>query len=969
MDYDTHILNGVKTAFINEDYDSISEYKPKLIYNNNSGHKVLNSIKDKLHQCDEFYISVAFITMGGLTPLLQDFKELEKANIKGKILTTDYLNFSEPKALKKLNSFSNVEIKLYSQKKHGFHTKGYIFKDKNIYYSIIGSSNLTLNALTVNKEWNVIFTSLDNGEILNDIQSEFDNLWEESDNLNEVISDYETKYNETKKFKPQRENLNNTPRILAPNSMQKDFLKNLRELYKKGENKALLISATGTGKTYASAFAVKDFNPKKFLFIVHREQIAKQALKAYQKVFKNMDKKFGLLTGNKKDKNADYLFSTIQTLSKEEVYTNFNKDEFDYIIVDEVHKAGTSSYIKVLNYFQPKFYLGMSASPERTDEFNIYELFDYNVALNIRLQNALEQDLICPFHYFGIKDIEIDGQSSEDDLTDFNYLISSQRVNYLLEKSEYYNYSGDRVKALVFCSRKKEAKELSEEFNKRGHPSIALTGEDSQTRREDAIYRLTDDNAENKLEYIFTVDIFNEGVDIPEINQVLLVRPTQSSIIFIQQLGRGLRKYENKEYVVVLDFIGNYKNNFMIPIALSGDKTYDKDIIREYLMEGNRIIPGSSSISFDEVSKKRIYDSIDNASFSRISLFKEKYQNLKFKLGRIPLLNDFYDNNELDPLLILNHTSIDSYYSFLKKVDKEYSEFLSDIEVNYLKFISKILANGKRPHELLILKYLIYQGCFTINNILIDLKNDYNIFNEFNSIISSINILNLNFFVDKEKAKYDNVIFFKQENTDFSNINEKIFISKDFKQLLSHNVFYNHLMDLIDYSLKRYQDKFSKPTGNVNLKLFEKYSRKDVCRLLNWPHDDSSTLYGYRIKHNTCPIFVTYKKDEDISDTTKYQDEFINKQYFSWMTRSKIRLDSKEAQLINDYANSGLKIYLFIKKSDDEGKDFYYFGTVTPQESNQTTISDKNGKLWPIVNFKFKLDYNVRDDLFNYFIK
>ncbi len=428
MDYDTHILNGVKTAFINEDYDSISEYKPKLIYNNNSGHKVLNSIKDKLHQCDEFYISVAFITMGGLTPLLQDFKELEKANIKGKILTTDYLNFSEPKALKKLNSFSNVEIKLYSQKKHGFHTKGYIFKDKNIYYSIIGSSNLTLNALTVNKEWNVIFTSLDNGEILNDIQSEFDNLWEESDNLNEVISDYETKYNENQKFKPQRENLNNTPRILAPNSMQKDFLKNLRELYKKGENKALLISATGTGKTYASAFAVKDFNPKKFLFIVHREQIAKQTLKAYQKVFKNMDKKFGLLTGNKKDKNADYLFSTIQTLSKEEVYTSFNKDEFDYIIVDEVHKAGASSYIKVLNYFQPKFYLGMSASPERTDEFNIYELFDYNVALNIRLQNALEQDLICPFHYFGIKDIEIDGQSSEDDLTDFNYLISSQRV-------------------------------------------------------------------------------------------------------------------------------------------------------------------------------------------------------------------------------------------------------------------------------------------------------------------------------------------------------------------------------------------------------------------------------------------------------------------------------------------------------------------------------------------------------------
>ncbi len=201
------------------------------------------------------------------------------------------------------------------------------------------------------------------------------------------------------------------------------------------------------------------------------------------------------------------------------------------------------------------------------------------------------------------------------------------------------------------------------------------------------------------MEYIFTVDIFNEGVDIPEINQVLLVRPTQSPIIFIQQLGRGLRKFKNKDYVVILDFIGNYKNNFMIPIALSGDRSYDKDNIRRYLMEGNKVIPGASSISFDEVSKKRIYNSINNTSFSRIALFKEKYNKLKFKLGRIPMLLDFYENGEMDPLLILNHTAMDCYYSFLKKADKDYDEYLSEEEISSLKFISKNLASGKRPHS------------------------------------------------------------------------------------------------------------------------------------------------------------------------------------------------------------------------------------------------------------------------------
>lgn len=959
MNFDSNILGGARTAFIDSDYNSSGEFKPKLLANN-AGGKVLNSIKEELHKCDEFFISVAFITMGGLTPLLQDLAELESKGIKGKILTTDYLNFTEPKALKKLNEFSNIEVKIYPQDEEGFHTKGYIFRKNNIYRGIVGSSNLTLNALTVNKEWNIGFSSLTEGEMLKELLKEFYSLWNVADDLDEVLAQYESLYDSLHQLRAEEPPVIKKGEELVPNTMQIDFLENLRELIKKGENKALLVSATGTGKTFASAFAVRDFKPKKFLFLVHREQIAKQSIKAYKRVFGEGN--FGLLSGNHKDIDADYLFSTVQTMSndKGEInYLNFDPDEFDYIVIDEVHKAGAPSYLKLINYFKPKFWLGMTASPDRTDGFNIYELFDYNVPLDIRLQDALEQDLLCPFHYFGITDLEVNGEILDDE-SDFNRLVSKDRVDYLLEKSEYYGYSGDRIKALVFVSTVREAKVLSSEFTRRGHPSCVLSGENSQSEREEAIDRLVNDNRHDNLEYIFTVDVFNEGVDIPEINQVLLVRPTQSSIIFIQQLGRGIRKFKNKEYVVILDFIGNYKNNFLIPIALSGDRTYDKDIIRKYLMEGNRIIPGASSISFDEISKKRIYEAIDNASFSRIPLFKEKYQNLKFRLGRIPYLMDFYENGELDPSLILNHNQFDCYYNFLKKVEDEYDEYLSDEEIQSLKFISDVFSNGKRPHELLILKLLVYNKYFTVE-LLEKCLESYGIFDSFESIKHCFSIFNLEFFVKNDQKKYSGVKFFEFNNGDFFDLRAKDYkISDDFAKFLNNPVYYKHLNDVLDYGLAKYGERY----GPDNLTLYEKYSRKDVCRLINWPADESGTIFGYRVKYGTCPIFVTYDKQEDISASTKYQDEFISKDVFSWMTRSRLTLDSKEVKSI---INDDLDIHLFIKKSDDEGKDFYYLGQVDVLDYNQTTIEDDKGKELPIVNFKFKMNHSVKEDIYNYF--
>ena len=961
------ILNGARTAFIDEHLSSSPDFKPKLLFNSPQT-KVRNELIDHLRTCDEFIISTAFITLGGIVPLLEEFKSLENKNIKGKILTTDYLNFTEPKALEKLQSFKNIEIKMFTTENEGFHTKGYIFRKNDTYAAIVGSSNLTEAALVKNKEWNVGFTTTKDGEIINNLLDEFNQLWDKSKELSQILPTYEKIYNDNLNFKQLRQTTKELKqkniKNLAPNSMQEQFLTNIRNLIKSGEKRAILVSATGTGKTYASAFAVKDFNPKRFLFIVHREQIAKQSINAYKNVIK--DKSFGLLTGNRKDFNADYVFATIQTLSKDDIYTKFKEDEFDYIVIDEVHKAGALSYQKIFSYFKPEFYLGMTASPERTDGFDIYELFNHNIAHEIRLQEALEEDLLCPFHYFGIRDVKFDNEEIDDNFRDFNYLASDKRVDYLLEKSEFYGYSGDRIKALVFCSRKEEAKLLSKEFTKRGHPSAVLTGEDSQDERLRAIDRLTNDDNPNKLEYIFTVDIFNEGVDIPEINQVLLVRPTESPIIFIQQLGRGLRKFKNKDFVVILDFIGNYNNNYMIPLALSGDRSYDKDRLRRYLMEGNKIIPGVSSINFDEISKKKIYESINNASFSKIALFKEKYKNLKFKLGRIPLLCDFYENADFNPELILAHNKFDCYHSFLSYVDDDYNGELSDEETASLKFISKKLLKGIRPHEAIILNCLKFNKYFTIEMIEKCLSEIYGLENQKDSINGAINFLSLNFYRKEKGEGYqaNTVKGFVGDAIPYENIffDDDFKISDYFRNCLANPTYLKHFEDAIKYSLLKYKDIFHDENP---FKLYEKYSREDVLRLLNWKYFmNGQNIGGYKIKYNTCPIFVTYNKAEDISQTINYDDHFINKETFYWMSRDNRKTSSAEPEPLINY--NGLDVELFIQKNNDEGIEFYYIGKLTPLKYKQL-YRNIDGKEKPIVNFTFEINTPVKDELYDYF--
>lgn len=966
--------DGFNTAYIDKAYSSNLAYKPQFISNNyKEGRKVLSSIESELLSCKEFFISVAFITMGGVTPLLQTLKELERRHIPGKILTTDYQNFSEPRALRKLAELSNITLKMYrtDEAQEGFHTKGYIFKNEEFYRIIVGSSNLTLNALTKNREWNTKVVSTDQGEYTEELMAEFADLWNSkyAVSYDDFIEAYSLKYRVIQKQRKIAKKTN-IPSLeqykLQPNSMQLGFITNLEKIRKAGGSKALLISATGTGKTYASAFALREEETKKALFLVHREQIAKQAIASYKKVFGNT-RTFGLLSGNSKDFDADYLFSTMQMMAKQETLTRFRRGEFETIIIDEAHRTGAASYQNIMHYFTPKFWLGMTASPERTDSFDVYEAFGHNIAYEIRLQQALEENLLCPFHYFGITDLQIDGETIDEEtgLKDFNKLTCDERVNYIIEQMEYYGYCGRCPKGLIFCSSKKEARTLSEKFNERGYRTLALTGDDSQEKREQAVERLVLDYGEDKLDYILTVDIFNEGVDIPEINQVIMLRPTESPIVFVQQLGRGLRKAEDKEYVVILDFIGNYKNNFMIPIALSGDRSYNKDNIRRYVLEGERIIPGSSTIHFDEISRKRIFAAIDTANFSDIKLIKENYKNLKNKLGHIPALKDFDTYGEMDVLRIFDNSSLGSYYKFLVKYEKEYTVRLSASEEKVIEFVSKKLASGKRIHELALLnRMLSYQhGFFEIWKE--DMWENYGIKLQDKTVKNVINVMTNEFPCGLGKKTYADCIFLeKVEQEDYD-------ISNEFDRMLQNPDFYQTLKELVEFGISRYEENYSHRYQDTSFILYQKYTYEDVCRLLEWENNEVPlNLGGYKYdrKTKTFPVFINYDKEEDIQDTIKYEDHFISPNRLIAISKQSRTKDSEDVQNFLHAQERGIDVELFVRKNKDDkiSKEFYYLGRMKATGKAAEFIMSNTDKT--AVEIEWELDTPVREDIYEYIV-
>lgn len=990
------LQESLQTSFICKEHDSSEKYRSKFLINSalaSAGHiqKVICDILDELRVCESFDISVAFITKGGVGLLKQTLSELKEKGIKGRILTTDYNLFSEPCALKELAELENIEIRMYRCKEgSGFHVKSFIFNHPSQCNVIVGSSNLTQNALTTNQEWNVKLVSTFEGEMVFLIKKEFEKLWNDplSFPLDEVIEEYEQERKTLKELQRKaKAYISSLPQKveLKPNKMQESFIKKLDQIYRSGQDRALLISATGTGKTYAAAFAVKHLMEqkrpehhkrqiKKVLFVVHREQIAIQAKNSFARVIgSEHGQTYGLLSGNKKEKDCTFVFSTIQTLSLDYILNKFAPDAFDFIIIDEAHRSGANSYDKIMAHFQPEFWLGMTATPERTDDKDVFEKFNHQIAYEIRLKDALDYNLLCPFHYHGISDLKINDEEQED-VSNFAYLTSDERVKHVLQKAEEFKFSGERVKGLIFCSSIDEAKVLSEKLNQQNLRTTYLTGSSKPEERLAAVDRLAGADSPQALDYILTVDIFNEGVDIPEINQVIFLRPTQSPIIFTQQLGRGLRKAADKEYVVILDFIANYEKNYLIPVALSGDNSFDKDSMRKLVMLGTKVIPGASTVEFEKIVRERVLESIDNARTNTVELLRTSYQAIKNKLGRIPKLVDFYPHNGIDAVKFFEKQWADygsSYYGFLAKYEKDYTGKLSPLQAKMLSYLSERFGNGKRVAEALLIELLLKDRRTNVASFKAHLFKRYDI-KATDDLIRNI-ILNLsNQFnlTEGQKKRNKDVVFVEPIGA------EDFRISDDFNQALkdeSSSDFVAQLNDLIAFIYQRNDLRYSKRYRHMDLTLNEKYSYEDIPRLLNWSkYISAQNIGGYKYDKgtNTLPVLVNYNKEDD---AIAYEDHFENEEYLIALSKTNRKVESKDAEIIfrkqPEYKNTKILLFVRKNKNDSETKTFYFLGEMNAVgDPEPVAVPKRDGTGEKVAAFKvrYRLESNVRRDIYEY---
>jgi superfamily II DNA or RNA helicase len=929
----------------------------KLIVNSDRGN-LLNELVKSMNECKRFYFSVAFINFSGLQLLLDPLKEAQEKGVKGKVITSTYLNFTEAKALEKIKEFNHVELKVFvTAKEIGFHTKAYIFEYEDTYKVIIGSSNITQSALKSNIEWNVEIISKEDAYFIKEVLKEYDHLWNISQDADDdFITKYEDFLKSIKSTQSAQQLIYERAEYIIPNRMQKRAIENLDRLRSFGEKKALVIAATGTGKTYMSAFDVKNYKPRKLLFIVHREEILRKAKETFEKLLPNERITFGLLTGNHKEKHVDYVFATIQTISR--CYHEFDQEEFDYLIIDEAHHATSPTYQTVLKYFEPKFTLGMTATPERSDANNVFNLFDNNVALEVRLHEALEDELVIPFHYFGISDIEgidLSGVSIDDIAEITKRLKVNERVDFIIEKMNFYGYDGEKRKCLGFCASIEHAQYMAAEFNKRGYKSTCLHGGDSAEIRERMMNRL--ENDQDELEVIFTVDIFNEGVDIPSVNSVLMLRPTNSPIVFIQQLGRGLRKHANKSFLTVLDFIGNHNKTFLIALALNGSRYYDKESLKVAVATGFANIPGCTHIQMDKISQERILQQIDNENFNSMKYLREEYFEFKkLNQGRIPyMLMDYmkYDGAP-DPVKFIDREK--SYLQFVAKVEKDdhlKSLLANDAFEGALKELSSKLPL-KRVFEFVIARYLIDHDEMTPSTAKHEILKLMKSVDD-DSVLHALQCLNQDYY-DSGQLRSSLKLF------DFSDgVLKKTLV---FGKILENVDYKKFIVDVINYAIFRYEKEYkSEYYGVPHFKLYEQYKMADAALLSNYRKMHSSFRgAGLLANGNDYFLYIDLHKEEDIKESINYQDKFIDQRFFQWQTQNSTSQQSERGQNIIRNKQRGINLHLFVRKYkeiDGKNEPFIYIG-------KGDAVEYKGDK--PIT-VKLKLEHEIPANLFIEFTK
>ena len=900
-------------------------------------------LKNELLNCKKFYFVVSFIRYSGLQILLSTLDELEKKGIKGEIITSVYLNITDSKSLKKLLSYKNIKVKIYNNSSESFHTKAYLFKKNKYHTCIIGSSNISQSALYSAEEWNVKLTESNFFEIYKKSISQFKNLWN-SDKAIELSEDFIFEYENYKNnLKLQKTfdyiKIKNNKNHFEPNSMQKEILEKLKNTRKSGNKKGLVVAATGTGKTYLAAMDIKNFfenKEKRFLFLAHREELLENAILVCKKIMKIGENKIGRIFGGRKETEKKIIFATVQSLQNN--YLEFSKDYFDYIVIDEFHHSSAKSYTKILNYFNPKFLLGLTATPERMDGKDILELCDYNLVGEMGLKRAMEQDLIAPFHYFGINDETFDyekipyknGKYQEDILV--KNLSNNKRVDYIIESIKKIGFDGEKMSCIAFCENINHASFMNENFNKNGYISKVLTSKTSKFERE----KILEDFKNKKSEILCVVDILNEGIDIPNINLLLFLRPTFSSTIFTQQIGRGLRKCENKDFVTIIDFIGNHKKDYIIAKFFYEEMLNNKNILyskKEKLIKEIKTnfenIPMASYVELDRICQERIINKIEKINFNSKIMLKEAYDSFKNEIGKnddeILEILDFDRNIEL---FIELSSKYGSFYIAQKNLESNSIDELNFSNIEFLSYLEKKLTLVE-PFTYLIMDLFLDKKIknITESDVLKKYKNYFNIL-EFKNTYLIKRIL-------KELIE-DEILDF-ESNSEFKN-NKNYKISKKYKNnFFKDKNFLKRLKQLIILGLSEFKNNDISQFNENILINYKEYKRIELQILLDSKVPKGSWRAGYANTEKDICLFVTYDKSHILQENLKYDNSLHSDDIIQWISQPKTYHASSVGQMFIKHREKGIKVHIFVRKfaflDNKKTNPFIYLGNANYYKS------------------------------------
>jgi superfamily II DNA or RNA helicase len=678
---------------------------------------LLSALRHAISHATDIEIAVSFIKVSGLDLIFKDIETalLSQRQVRLRLLTSDYLCVTDPRALRKLMLLAErgADIRIFEVgAADSFHLKAYIFvrSEQGELVSadaFVGSSNISKIALTDGLEWNYHIDYPNDADLnasarITEIRSKFAGLLQ----LPQVralsyewIEQYERRYAQRRKVTPiiavAPGSDEPEPDIPEPRLHQQEALLALTSARARGARRGLVVLATGMGKTYLAAFDASQFAAGRVLFVAHREEILLQAEESFLAVLPN--RRIGRYTGKQKDSQFDLLFASVQTLGRTEHLQRFAPDYFSYVVVDEFHHAAASSYQKLINYFTPQFLLGLTATPERTDNSDILQLCDHNLVYRMDLFDGISTEQLCPFRYYGIYDAQVDyehipwrnGRFDPAKLS--NKLATLGRARHAIK--EWRRLAGQ--KTLVFCASIAHADFMAQQFNREDIAAVSVHTESDITRSE-ALEQLTD----GTVNVLFSVDLFSEGVDMPSIDTVMMLRPTESKILFLQQLGRGLRLAADKPHLVVLDFVGNHQSFLNRPELLLGnlfDKAPNRSQLIKALREERWLLPDGCFIHYD----LKFIEFLQSLAANHLS---DDYFKLKENLKRRPTLTEMWRSGSN---LAKLRQQYGSWWEFLDELGEAQLDERSAIEAYAQWFRDLTTTSVSKGYKLVLLQTLL----------------------------------------------------------------------------------------------------------------------------------------------------------------------------------------------------------------------------------------------------------------------